>query len=109
MKVQAILSKLQTNTVNKAKNDAFIESLKNKPEQYDGNQAVQFSNLQAPNWSMLDYYNEVYKYQVAQQRQIICINMGTNFVDVNLGQKINVDGLDGNYLVIQIQQISEEA
>lgn len=91
--IQAILSKLQTNTVNKAKNDAFIESLKNKPEQYDGNQAVQFSNLQAPNWSMLDYYNEVYKYQIAQQRQIICINMGTNFVDVKLGQKIIVDGL----------------
>ena len=107
--IQAILSKLQTNTVNKAKNDAFIESLKNKPEQYDGNQAVQFSNLQAPNWSMLDYYNEVYKYQVAQQRQIICINMGTNFVDVKLGQKIIVDGLSDNYVVIQIQQISEEA
>ena len=107
--IQAILSKLQTNTVNKAKNDAFIESLKNKPEQYDGNQAVQFSNLQAPNWSMLDYYNEVYKYQIAQQRQIICINMGTNFVDVKLGQKIIVDGLSDNYVVIQIQQISEEA
>ena len=107
--VQSFLSFNQARNVNKEKNNVFIEPLKDKPEQYDGNQAVQFSNLQAPNWSMLDYYNEVYKYQVAQQRQIICINMGTNFVDVKLGQKINVDGLSDNYVVIQIHQISEEA
>lgn len=107
--IQMYLSNNQANAVNKEKNEKFIDPLKNNKEQSNGDRVVQFASSATSGWTSLNYYNDVFKYEEAQQRKIICINMGTTFVDVNLGQKINVEGLSGNYVVIQIQQISEEA
>ena len=107
--IQSFLSNNQAKAVNQAKNTAFIDPLKGKTEQSNNNKAVQFASLAAAGWTSLNYYNDIFKFEEAQQRKIICINMGTNFVDVKLGQMINIEGLSGNYVVIQIQQISEEA
>ena len=107
--VQAALSGMQQSTVNKEKEKLYLEPLKDKKEQYDGNKVVEFAALSAAGWTTLNYYNDIFKYEEAQQRKIVCINMGTTFAPVTLGQKIKIDGLEDSYVIIQIQQVSEEA
>ena len=107
--IQAGVSEFQAKDTNKKKNKKYLEDYKDKKEQSDGNKVVQFSSLAAAGWTTLSYYNQIYKYEERQQRKIICIDMGTNIMDVKLGQQITVDGLDGTYVIIQIQQVSEEA
>ena len=107
--VQAALSGMQQSTVNKEKEKLYLEPLKEKKEQYDGNKAVEFAALSAAGWTTLNYYNDIFKYEEAQQRKIVCVNMGTTFASVTLGQKVQIDGLEGNYVIIQIHQVSEEA
>ena len=107
--VQAALSGMQQSTVNKEKEKLYLDPLKEKKEQYDGNKAVEFAALSAAGWTTLNYYNDIFKYEEAQQRKIVCVNMGTTFASVTLGQKVQIDGLEGNYVIIQIHQVSEEA
>ena len=107
--VQAALSGMQQSTVNKEKEKRYIKPYEGKKEQYDGSKAVEFASLSAAGWTTLNYYNDIFKYEEAQQRQIVCVNMGTKFAPVKLGQKVQIAGLEGTYVVIQIQQLSEEA
>lgn len=107
--VQAALSGMQQSTVNKEKEKRYIKPYEGKKEQYDGSKAVEFASLSAAGWTTLNYYNDIFKYEEAQQRQIVCVNMGTKFAPVKLGQKVQIVGLEGTYVVIQIQQLSEEA
>lgn len=111
--VQSFLSRNQRNAVNAAKNALYVDPFEGKKEQRNPgeefNKVVPFASYVSAGWTKLDYYNDIFKNEEAQQRKIICINMGTNFVDVKLGQKITVEGLSDNYVVIQVQQISEEA
>ena len=103
------LSALQVSRVNKEKGETYLEPLKNKSEQYNSEKAVQFGTLNPEGWTTLDYYQEIRQHEEEQQRQIVCINMGTNYIPVKLGQKIKIDGTDEVYVIIQIQQVSEEA
>ena len=88
--------------------DAWIKPYKNT-DQYDSSdkKAVQFAPAKSEGWTTIDYYNDILKHEDEQQRKIVCIDMGTNFIDVQLGQKIQIDGLDGHYVIIQIEQTSE--
>ena len=99
----------QVSTANTEGNEAYLNPYKDKIEQCDQNKVVQFSSLKEEGWTTIDYYNDIHKYETEQQRQIICIDMGTDYIPVMLGQKIRVDGLKGHYVVIQIQQHSEVA
>ena len=87
----------------------YIESLEKFAEQADKEKAVQFGSLDSSSWITVNYYDKIHRHQADQQRQIICINMGTGYAPVKLGQPIEVDGLTDTYIVIQIQQVSEEA
>ena len=107
--VQSALSGMQQSAVNKEKEKRYIKPYEGKKEQYDGSKAVEFASLSAAGWTTLDYYNDIFKYEEAQQRQIVCVNMGTEFAPVKLGQKVQIAGMEGIYVVIQIQQLSEEA
>lgn len=107
--VQAALSGMQQSAVNKEKETRYIKPYEGKKEQYDGSKAVEFASLSAAGWTTLNYYNDIFKYEEAQQRQIVCVNMGTKFAPVKLGQKVKIAGMEGIYVVIQIQQLSEEA
>lgn len=80
---------------------------KDKSEQYNGDKVVQFASLQKTGWTTLDYYNDIHAHEAEQQRGIICIDMGSGFVPVKLGQKIKVVGLEDTYVVIQIKQVSD--
>lgn len=99
----------QVGTANDEGNSRFLDPYTDKVEQYGDDKFVQFSSLKEEGWTTIDYYNDIHKHESEQQRQIICIDMGTDYVDVKLGQKIKIEGLEGNYVVIQIQQVSEEA
>ena len=89
--IQRFLSNNQANSFNKDKNEAFIDSMNGKTEQIKGDKVVQFASQVAAGWTTVNYYNDIFKNEEAQQRQIICINMGTNYVDIRLGQKITVE------------------
>jgi hypothetical protein len=89
-------------------NKAHIDSLAKLTEQTDGNKAVQFGSVDSSGWFTLDYYKQIHKPQSKVQQEIICIDLGTNVLDVKLGQKIKVNSLgESEYIVIQIEQDSE--
>lgn len=64
--------------------------------------AVPFGSLSKEGWTTLDYYRDVRKYEEQLQRDIICIDMDTTFVDVKLGDKIKLSDTGEPYIVIQI-------
>lgn len=100
----AILSAIQSKTYNDKMDKEFLTPLKNKSEQSASDHAVLFGSLGEEGWTTLDYYNDVRAHEEEQQRQIISIDMGINIIPLKLGQKIKLKGVEGNYIVIQIQQ-----
>ncbi len=107
---KSLLSLNSIDQTNKKMNKAYIDSLKKQTEQTDGNKAVQFGSVDSSGWFTLDYYNQIHKPQTKVQHEIICIDMGTDVLNVKLGQKIKVNSLgDSEYIVIQILQNSEIA
>ena len=99
---------LQVGTVNEEMGKTYLDPYKGKVEQCDNGKVVQFSSLKEEGWTTIKYYNDIHKHESEQQRQIVAIDMGMNYVDVKLGQKIKIYGLDDNYVVIQVKQISED-
>ena len=100
----AILSAIQSKTYNDKMEKEFLTPLKNKSEQSASDHAVLFGSLNEEGWTTLDYYNDVRAHEEEQQHQIISIDMGINIIPLKLGQKIKLKGIEGNYIVIQIQQ-----
>ena len=106
-KIAAIL--LMTGGGNADKNENHITPWDELTDQSDGTNVTQFGTLNAAGWMTLDAWSKIHKHQEEQQRHTICIDMGTNYADVRLGQKIKVTGLNDTYTVIQVQEVSEEA
>ena len=107
--IPTMLADLRVFTWNNTQGARYIAPLKDKIEQYDEQKAVQFSSANTAGWTTLSYYHDILQHEVAQQRKIICIDMGTSYIPLKLGQKIKIDAFDEVYVVIQIQQNSEEA
>ena len=103
------LATLGIHTWNNWQATRYMDILKGKKDQYNEQKAVQFGTLNSEGWTTLSYYKDIHRHEEEQQRKIVCINMGTNFANVKLGQKIKVDGLGDTYVIIQIEQHSEEA
>jgi hypothetical protein len=70
---------------------------------------VPFGSLSKDGWTTLDYYRDVRKYEEQLQRDIICIDMGTNYADVKLGDKIKLSKEGDPYTVIQILMVNGNA
>ena len=107
--IPTLLADLRVATWNAGQAERYIQPLIGKTEQYDEQKAVLFGTANNHGWTTLNYYQDIHLHEEAQQRKIVCIDMGTNYSDVKLGQKIKVKGLDDVYVIIQIQQNSEEA
>ena len=107
--IPTLLANLRVFSFNNDQGQRYIEILKDKSEQYNELKAVQFGTLNKDGWTTLKYYQDILQHEEAQQRKIICIDMGTSYIPVKLGQKIKIDELDDVYVVIQIQQVSEVA
>ncbi|MBR0527971.1 MAG: hypothetical protein IJJ98_14975 [Prevotella sp.] len=107
--IPTMLADLRVSTYNAGQGERYIEILKGKGDQYNEQKAVQFATANAEGWATLHYYQDIRQHEEAQQRKIVCINMGTSFINVKMGQKIKIAGLDQVYVIIQIQHSSEEA
>ena len=107
--IPTLLADLNVFTTNNIKAQRYLLPLKDKLEQVDEQKGVQFGTANSEGWTTLNYYRDILQHEEAQQRKIICIDMGTSFIPVKLGQKIKIKELDDIYIVIQIQQVSEEA
>ena len=75
-------------------------------EQYNNGRLVAFSSLDQQGWIGHKFYSTIRKLEEQQHQKIICIDMGTTYAPVSLGDKILVDGLEGHYIVVQIRQIA---
>ena len=94
-------------SANKSGNEKFISKY-DKTEFGNGQQSVLFGSLNAEGWTTLRYYEDIHRYEEQLQRGIICIDMGTCFEAVKLGQKIRIVEDGDIYIVIQIQMSGEE-
>ena len=98
----------QAGNTNKAMQKNNIDPYTEKTEQTRGGTAVvQFATIDEEGWIDNQFYNDTRQYETELGREIICIDMGTNFLPVKLGQKVKVNDL-GNYIIIEIQMTSEK-
>ena len=93
----AILNKQAQNKTNKN----YTES-----EHCDGNTLVSFSSVSSSGWIDNEFYTNIRKREEAQHRKIICIDMGTKYVPVKLGETIYVNNLTDKYIVVGINLIA---
>ena len=93
-------------TTNAEKEKLYLTPYAQKPEQSNGTVTVQYGTLSEKGWTTLDYFNDVRSHQEEQQRQTICIDLGTNATHYKLGQKIKVKGCEGEYVIIEIRKRS---
>ena len=107
--IPTLLADLRVFSWNSGQAQRYLLPLKDKLEQVDEQKGVQFGTANSEGWTTLNYYRDILQHEEAQQRKMICIDMGTSFIPVKLGQKIKIKELDDIYVVIQIQQVSEEA
>ena len=102
----AMGSNSQAGNTNKAMQANNVNPYSTKNEQYRDGTVVQFATLDEKGWIDNKFYSDNRRYETELEQQIICIQMGSTYAPVKLGQKINVDGLDGNYIIIEIQTTS---
>ena len=82
------------------------ETWGSKPEHYNNKTLVSFSSLDPSGWIGNSFYSKIRHQEEKQHKMIICIDMGTNYTPVKLGDTIQVKGLTGNYIVIQVNLIA---
>ena len=91
--------------------DSTLEKVKksygSNKEQYDNGRLVAFSSLDEKGWIGRKFYGDIRKKEEELHHKIICIDMETKFAPVSLGDRLHVEGLAGDYIVIQIQQIAD--
>lgn len=71
------------------------------------NLAVPFGTISADGWTTIDYFRDIRKYEEELQRDIVCIDLDTAFVNVKLGDKIRLSENGDLYVVIQIQIVND--
>ena len=95
-------------TIDSLKNKRFIEDQKtNYSEQSDGNRFVGFGTKDTKGWVKIDFYKDIFQREQKQQKQIIRIDMGVNFIPVKLGEMIKLEGFDETYVVIKVDMVSD--
>jgi hypothetical protein len=105
MATTAIGATKSTSKTNNDGNEDYIDILKDTA-QSDGTTTVQFGTVVKNGWPTLEFYTNVRRQEDAQQQNMVCINMGVKYNSVSLGDKITIDGLDGNYIVTHVAMCS---
>ena len=95
-----------SSSANTAGNKYWIDGYKDKPQQTDGTHTVPFATVSKDGWVKLAYYAQIRAEEEAQQKRMVCVDMGTNFLPVKLGDIVTIDKLPGRYVVIHIAQES---
>ncbi len=89
--------------------DKLSDSFSGNKEHYSSSKLVEFSSLDSNGWISNEFYSKIRKDEETQQKKIICIDMGTSYAPVKLGDKIQVGDLKGTYIVIQVNLIANMA
>lgn len=91
----------------KSADEKAVKDLSKKgAEHYSGGRYVQFSSVDSKGWLNHQFYGKIRRDEEKLHKKIVCIDMGTNYAPVALGDKIKIDDLSGDYIVIQIKQIA---
>lgn len=107
MAVAAIEARSSSNETNSDGNDEYIDIFTAGSPQTDGTRTVQFGTVVKEGWPTLDFYSRVRHKEEEQQRRMVCIDMGQTYASLNLGDKITIDGLEGNYIVVHVSLRSD--
>ena len=75
-------------------------------EHYNGERLVAFSSLDENGWIGRNFYATIRHQEEELHRKMICIDMGTVYIPVRLGEQIKVKGLQGSYIVVQVNLIA---
>lgn len=59
-------------------------------------------------WLTLNYYSDIRRYEDEQMRKIVCVDMGTDFLDVKLGDQITLPNDDQTYVVIRVEMQAKQ-
>ncbi len=89
---------------NEKGNKKYIKGYTAKIQQTDGQTTYPFSDLKEEGQLNLKFYSDIRNSELRQQKKIIRIDMGVNYIPVELGDFISIDKLDGRYVVIQVNQ-----
>lgn len=95
---------MTTKSVNGKGNAKWIDKNIADTQHCDGIRYIQFAPVNKDGWVQLAYYSKIRDLQEAQQKKIVCVNMGTGLIPVSLGDVVTIDKLAGKYVVIQISQ-----
>ena len=87
-------------------NKDFVDIVKNAPAQFDGTTAVQFGTVVKSGWPTLEFYTKVRRQEEAQQKKMVCIDLGANYTSLKLGDKIKIDGLTDIFIVTHVTMCS---
>lgn len=108
---QMAMDSMNAAILKKNSDDKTLEDLNksygSNKEQYDNGRLVAFSSLDQKGWIGHTFYGDIRKKEEELHHKIICIDMATKFTPVSLGDRLHVEGLAGDYIVIQIQQIAD--
>lgn len=78
-------------------------------EKSDGQQSVQFGGYDSSSWANMRYHADVKKFEVAQEEKIVCCDMGTNWADIHLGDRVRFSKDGQVYIVVQVKLSATEA
>ena len=90
---------------NKTGNAKYIDKFAST-ESGNGQQTVLFSSVSPEGWTTLRYHADVRRYEEEQQRKTICIDMGTSYIPIRLGELIKVGDMEETFVVIQVKEVS---
>ena len=73
----------------------------------DAKSAVPYNTTDTNTWMKVGYYSKIKKNEEAQQRKMICVDLGSEYQDIKLGTKITVNEDTKKYMVVQVDMHSD--
>ena len=73
----------------------------------DATSAVPYNTTDTNTWMKVGYYSKIKKNEEAQQRKMICVDLGSEYQDIKLGTKITVNEDTKKYMVVQVDMHSD--
>ena len=72
-------------------------------EKSDDEKALQFGPLNPKAWATMEYHSQVKKHEQAQQKKMVCVDMGTSYADIHLGDRICFSEGGQVYVVVEVK------
>ena len=83
----------------------FVDDVKdttNGKEKCDDEKALQFGPLNPKAWATMEYHSQVKKHEQAQQKKMVCVDMGANYADISLGDRVCFSKGGQVYVVVEV-------